>query len=196
MRFYCMRAALIGAIAAGLIGSAVAQEPLTLHGLKFPAKIQGAQRGAPHDFEKTNPGYGHSVQYTAPDWAITVYIYDMGRDKIPDDPQSEVVKGQLEAAKREVYDVRSDVEWRREFTIDGESRKARFICGSFAFADKNSEPLDSFVCMTGWKNKFVKFRLTTRPRDGTEAEATRFVRGWIKVLWPPRAPVPQRSASP
>jgi hypothetical protein len=166
-------------------GVAGAQESLAIHGLKFPARIQAAERGSTHNFEKDNPGLGHSVHYRAPDWAITVYIYDLGRDKIPDDPRSEIVKAQLDAAKREVDDVRTAVEWRREFTIDGESRKPRFICASCAFKDEKSQPLDSFICLTAWKNKFIKYRLTTRPRQGTEAEAIRFMRAWVRVLWPP-----------
>jgi hypothetical protein len=200
VRFTIRRAACIGLVAAGLGGAVTAvaapKEPLTIYGLKFPDKIAGAERGEPHDFEKANPGYGHSVHYTMPGWSITVYIYDMGRTSIPDDPQSDVVKGQLAEARREVFDVRSKVEWKRDFPIHGESRKVRFICGAFAFANKASESLDSFLCLTAWKNKFVKFRLTTRPSSGSEAEATRFVRAWTGVLWPSRPAARQRSASP
>ena len=68
-QFAFMRAALIGLIAAGFIGGCGREEALTLHGLTFPGRVQAAQRGAPHDLEKSNPGYGHSVQYTQPDWA-------------------------------------------------------------------------------------------------------------------------------
>jgi hypothetical protein len=198
--FAAKRAACIGLVAAGLAGAlgiAVAKSPLTISGLRFPDKIAGAERGEPHEYEKTNPGLGHSVQYGMPGWAITVYIYDMGRTSIPDDPQSEVVKGQLDEARREVFQVRSKVEWKRDFSIGSESRRVRFSCGAFAYADKASEPLDGFVCLTAWKNKFVKFRLTTRAQKGSEAEATRFVRAWTGVLWPSRAPAArQQSASP
>lgn len=201
IRFAIKRAAYVGLMAAGLIGApgvaAAPKEPLTIYGLKFPDRIAGAERAEAHDFEKANPGFGHSVQYAMPAWSINVYIYDMGRTSIPDDPQSELVKGQLADARREVFQVRSKVEWKRDFSIHSESRKVRFICGAFAFADKPSEPRDSFVCLTAWKNKFVKFRLTTPPRSGAEAEATRFVRAWTGVLWPSRAPAAsQRSASP
>jgi hypothetical protein len=198
--FAIKRAAFTGLVAAGLIGAlgaAAAKEPLTIYGLRFPDRIAGAERGEPHDFEKANPGLGHSVQYRMPDWSITVYIYDMGRTSIPDDPQSDVVKSQLEDARREVFQVRSNVEWKRDFSIGSESRKVRFICGVFAFTGKASERLDGLLCLTAWKNKFVKFRLTTSARKGSEAEATRFVRAWTGVLWPSRAPAArQRSASP
>ena len=44
--------------------------------------------------------------------------------------------------------------------------------------------MDSFLCLTGWNNKFVKFRLTTRhdPRSG--GEVRRFMEAWLKILWP------------
>jgi hypothetical protein len=198
-RFAIIRAACIGLFSAGLIaapGAAPApKDPITIQGLTFPDRIGGAERGETHDFEKTNPGLGHSVQYRMPGWSITVYVYDKGRTSIPDDPQSDVIKGEFAEARREVFDVRSQVEWKRDFSIQGESRKARFACGAFSFTNKASDQLSGFLCLTGWKNKFVKFRLTT-PR-GSEAEAARFVRAWTGVLWPPRAPAArQRSASP
>ena len=201
IRFAITRAACIGLFSAGLIGAPGAapapKDPVTIQGLAFPDRIGGAERGEVHDFEKTNPGLGHSVPYRMPGWAISVYVYDKGRTSVPDDPQSDVVKAELADARREVFEVRSNVEWKRDFSVQGEGRKVRFVCGAFTFADKPPDRLTGFLCLTGWKNKFVKVRLTTQARCGTEAEATRFVRAWTSVLWPPRAPgTRQRSASP
>jgi len=38
--------------------------------------------------------------------------------------------------------------------------------------------------LTGWHNKFVKFRMTTRPSPRSSADARRFVEAWLKILWP------------
>ena len=50
--------------------------------------------------------------------------------------------------------------------------------------DEPEGAVDSFLCLTGWHNKFVKFRLTTRPSPRSSAEARRFVEAWLKILWP------------
>jgi len=45
--------------------------------------------------------------------------------------------------------------------------------------------IDMFIYdLTGWHNKFVKFRMTTRPSPRSSADARRFVEAWLKILWP------------
>jgi hypothetical protein len=34
------------------------------------------------------------------------------------------------------------------------------------------------------KNKFLKFRVSTIPHKGSQAEAKRFITAWIDRLWP------------
>jgi hypothetical protein len=44
--------------------------------------------------------------------------------------------------------------------------------------------VDSFLCLTSWNAKFLKFRLTTAHASGTASDARRFMKAWLPVLWP------------
>lgn len=193
--FYVFRAvaAQLIVMAGFAVGSAaaLAKEPLTLLGLAFPEKIAGTQRGSAHDFEKTNPGLGHGVEYLRSGWKINVYVYDLRRTSISDDLQSEVVKSQLAQAKGDILSLQksgtySKIELRREFSIADARKQPRFLCASYSFVHSKTGEVDSLLCLTSWKNKFVKFRLTTPRRSGAETEAARFVGAWSGLLWPSR----------
>jgi hypothetical protein len=61
----------------------------------------------------------------------------------------------------------------------------RFFCSAFSYLQKGiAATVDSYLCLTAWKNKFFKIRMT-RPQHATSgADAEQFVKGWISVLWP------------
>src|SRR5437588_8295646 len=180
-----MRLRLILTFAALLVlaGAAHAQQPVVIFGVEFPDRIAGAQRGAPHDFETERPGLGHSVAYEAPGWKIDIYIYDLRRRDIADDPQSEPVKGQLAQASGDIVKTYGQAETRLKYAILDDAARVRFLCASFAFTDREG-PRDSYLCVTAARGKFVKFRLTTARRPGSESAANNFVQAWTKVLWP------------
>ena len=87
----------------------------------------------------------------------------------------------FEQQRRGVY---SEVKMTGAYTIKDSAGRGRFLCEDFSYVRQPEGSVDSFLCVTGWNNKFVKFRMTTRhgPRSG--AEARRFVEAWLKVLWP------------
>ena len=178
------RTSLILTFAALLLaaGAALAQQPLTLFGLTFPDRIAGTQRMPPHDFESKNPGLGYSVEYRTQGWKIDVYVYDLGRSSIPDDPQSEAVTGQLAQATGDIYKSYGQVETRLTYAILDDAAHVRFLCRSFGYNDKQG-PRDSYLCVTSARGKFVKFRLTTERRPGSESAANGFVQAWTGVLW-------------
>ena len=167
-----------------------AQGPLTILGLTIPDRVAGLPHAQPYDFEKTNPGLGYSIEFQRPGWRIDVYIYDFRMTSIPDDPMSDVIKNQLAQAKGDVFALEkrgnyADVALKDEYTVSDREGRTRFVCASFNYVHKAmAATVDSYLCLTSWKNKFFKIRMTARQGDTTRAVAAQFVEAWINVLWP------------
>jgi len=182
----------LGAImAAALVLAAIAtaRAAVTYFGLMFPDQVGDAPIGPTRDFETEHPGLGYGVRYQKPGWAVDIFIYDLRRSSIPDDPGSDVVKAQLEQAQGDVFEQQrrgaySQVTMTGSYTVKDMGGRDRFLCDDFSYVRQPEGSVDSFLCVTGWNNKFVKFRMTTRhdPRSG--AEARQFMEAWLKVLWP------------
>ena len=182
--FTAMMAAVLvlGAVAA-------AHAAVTYFGLTFPDRVGGAERGSTRDFEATNPGLGYGVKYDKPGWAIDVFIYDLGRASISDDVGSDVLKAQIEQAQGDIFEQQTrgaytDVKVTGSYVIKDNRGRGRFLCEGFSYVRQPEGSVDSFLCLAGWNNKFVKFRLTTRHAASSGAEARRLMEAWLKVLWP------------
>lgn len=183
---------LVLALAAPAMAQTPALAPPTeapvFFGLRFPDAVAGFPRGTVVDFEKDRPGLGYDVKYGGNGWVIDVFIYDAGLKDIPDSPRSDVVRGQFAQARADIFRRQQaggdKVEEKETFQIATPDKTIRFICGAYLIVNKSRQRLDSFLCLTTWKGRFVKYRLTTLRRDGNERTAKRFVSGWIDVLWP------------
>jgi hypothetical protein len=165
--------------------AAIAQQ-LTVSGLTFPDSVSGFARGPVQDYEKTHPGLGQSVAYERGPWRADVYVYDLRRSSIPDDPHSEAIRQQLLQAKLDVYRAQQRGAWQkaelyRSFTLP-EHGVQRFSCASFTLVSPVNVEVDSTLCVTGSKNKFVKFRVTG-PHRGA-AEPMQFIEAFGPLLWP------------
>ena len=162
---------------------------LTFFGLTFPERVADAKIGPARDFETSDPGLGYGVKYEKPGWAMDVFIYDLGRKSIPGDIDSEVLKAQIAQARGDILEQEKKgayqkVKLTRSHVINDSRGRGRFLCEDFSYIRDPEGSVDSFLCLTGWKNKFVKFRLTTRPNPRSAAESQRFVEAWLKILWP------------
>jgi hypothetical protein len=176
----------LAALALFLLPAAVLAEQLTMSGLAFPDSISGFTRGQVQDYEKTHPGFGQSVAYGQGPWRADVYVYDLRRSSIPDDPASEAVTQEFEQAKNDVFRARQRGAWQRAeldrtFTLP-ERGPPRFTCASFTLVSKANVEVDSTLCVTASKNKFVKFRVTG-PQRGA-AEPAQFIEAWAPLLSP------------
>jgi hypothetical protein len=182
-------AALLGAFfLLGAIANAGAAA-LTFFGLTFPEQVAGAKIGSARDFETSDPGLGYGVKYEKPGWALDVFIYDLGRKSIPDDIDSDVLKAQIAQAQGDIFEQEKkgtyqQVKLTRSHVVNDSRGRGRLLCEDFTYVRQPEGSVDSFLCLTGWKNKFVKFRLTTRRNPRSAAEAQRFVDAWLKILWP------------
>jgi len=166
-----------------------AQQPPTILGLKIPDKVGGLAHAAPFDFEKTNPGLGYSIEFLRPGWRIDVYIYDMRMKSIPDDLDSEVIKKQFAQATDDIFALEkrgtyAKVTAKGDYSIE-RGGQTRFLCSAFSYVHTQSAvTVDSYLCLTSWKNKFFKIRMTTPQNGDSRSEADKFAEAWIKVLWP------------
>lgn len=111
------------------------------------------------------------MDYSQSGWKLDVFIYDLKRAAIPEDPKSAIVRAEFERARADAFlaqprGLYAQVYLRRNFTIkDG------------------AKPQDGFLCVTSWNNKFVKLRLTTLSDASAENSARKYVNDWIPVLW-------------
>jgi hypothetical protein len=201
----CLTALLAVLLSAVVTPMAFAIAPVTVYGLKFPEEIGGFALNDSTNLEKSNPGLGYSLDYSQPGWKLDVFIYDLKRAAIPDDAKSAIVRAEFERSRDDVFLAQprgpyAQVYLRRNFTIEDTKKQTRFQCAAFHMTRDGAKPQDGFLCVTSWRNKFLKYRLTTLAHTGSEAEARQHVAAWINVLWsgPNAAPQaePARRATP
>src|SRR5262245_10231932 len=184
------RMLLCGFVLAALQSPTLAQAPttdtITLHGLTFPPAIADAQRFSVREHEKENPGLGYSVGYRQPDAVATVYVYDLKQHDIPDDASSPAIRAQFAMASSDVFRIQQqgaylDVKSKGEFSMADARGRTRLLCETFELRRADGK-LESYLCLGGWRNKFVKFRMTGV--GFPQSEAQRFMQAWIDLLWP------------
>jgi len=194
MRFDARRATRcrrVAALAATVVLGAVVASlaAVTCLGLTFPDQVAGATLGPVTDFEKDKPGLGYGIRYQLQGWSIDIYIYNDAINPIPDDLSSDVIKAQLAQAQGDIFErqkrgTASDIKLTGSRDITDARGRLRFLCRDYTFIDQSQRALDSFLCLTGWHNEFIKFRLTTLRHSGSDAEARRLVQAWLGILWP------------
>jgi hypothetical protein len=180
--------ALVGALTA-LGAISASQAAATFLGLTFPDRVAGAQIGPTTNFEEKAPGWGYGVRYRQEGWTIDVYIYDHALSAVSDDLQSDVLKSEVKEAQSEIMELQrrgsyAKVELLRDYVMRDPRGRPRFLCSDFVYTHEKLGNVDSYLCLTGWHDKFVKFRLTGRHHAGSDRDAKGFVEAWFPILWP------------
>jgi hypothetical protein len=103
--------------------------------------------------------------------------------------ESDVVKAQLRQAQGDILELQrrgvyAKVDLTRSYAMRDGRGRSRLRCSDFVYVHDKVGTVDSFLCLTVWKGKFVKFRLTSARHGGSEAEAKRFLDAWFGILWP------------
>jgi hypothetical protein len=101
----------LAALVLALLTVPASAEPQTYSGIAFPDRVAEFVRGKVDDFEPAHPGLGQSIAYDRGAWHANVYVYDLRRGRIPDDPASEVVKAEFAQAKSDVFRARQKGGW-------------------------------------------------------------------------------------
>ena len=157
-------------------------------GLRAPEEIEGFSLDDSTNFEKIRPGDGYGLDYSQFGWKLDVFIYDLKRAAIPEDPKSAIVRAEFERARADAFlaqprGLYAQVYLRRNFTIEDGAKRTCFQCAAFHLTRDGAKPQDGFLCVTSWNNKFVKLRLTTLSDASAENSARKYVNDWIPVLW-------------
>lgn len=169
--------------------AAAGHMPTAFYGLTFPEQIAGAKIEQTTEYEGRAPGWGYSVKYEKPGWRLDVYIYDLGLASIPDGPASDALRQEMARSVDEIFAMQargfySEVTLRRDHLVHDASGRARLSCADYAFRHGSKGQVDSFLCLTGWGNKFLKFRLTSPRHPGAGSEAEQILAAWFGLLWP------------
>ena len=189
-----MRKAFAGilAVVAVLVSAApaFAQEKLkVVYGLSIPDRVGGLVYARTIDFESKSPGLGYALRFGGkPGWMVDVYLYDLGQRTIPADAESDVIRNQLAQARGDVFELGkrgtyANVTDKGDFTVPA-TGKPRFICSSFSYrrGERTDIDVESYLCLSSWKDKFVKVRMTAPKATMSRADASNFVQAWIELL--------------
>ena len=99
--------------------------------------------------------------YRQPGAVSTVYIYDLKRRDIPDDPSAPAIKAEFEAAKGDMMSVLqqglySKVEPKEQFWAADAHNRTRLLCGAATVVRiDRPEELASYLCVGGWNGRFI-----------------------------------------
>jgi hypothetical protein len=175
-----MKRAILSMLSAiALISVSRAVEGPTFLGLTFPLTIGGAVYDGFTDNEAQHPGLGYTVAYRHPQFNISVYIYDLGLSVIPNDTESGPLYENFQDSKAAVSRRGLPVELKREF-VASRGGGPKYLCVSHTIMAPG--PHESLLCLSSWKNKFVKFRVTGPRTETSDIEAQTFVAAWSEVL--------------
>lgn len=186
-----LRGILAFASLVALVLAASAQNAGTVYGLTVPAQVDRLTRGPPVDYESKSPGLGYAFRFSGhPGWTVDVYIYDFQLKSIPADLNSAVVIDQFKRAQNDIFALGqsggyANVRATGTFEV-ARAGKPAFHCAAFNYlrGEKRDIDVDSFLCLTSWNDKFVKFRMTGVKGSITRYDAVSFVTAWIPLLWP------------
>jgi hypothetical protein len=176
--------------AAAALAQEKPQEKLNVvYGLPIPDRVGGLVYARTVDFESKSPGLGYALRFAGkPGWMVDVYLYDLGLKTIPADTESDVIKDQLAQARGDVFELGkrgtyAGVTDKGDFKVPA-TGKPRFICASFSYlrGDRVDIDVESYLCLSSWKDKFVKVRMTAPKGTMARSDATDFVQAWIELL--------------
>ena len=182
-------------------GTAHAITSVNVFGLKAPEEVGGFRLNDSTNFERARPGEGYGLDYSQPGWKLDVFIYDLRRNAIPEDPKSAIVRAEFERSREDAFlaqprGLYAQVYLRRNFTIEDPGSRTRFQCAAFHLTRDGAKPQDGFLCVTSWNNKFIKFRMTTLADRDTEHAARQHMAAWVPVLWGPGSRTVEKPEKP
>jgi len=168
---------LIAALLVGLLASSARADDSKLPGPKIVLpEVAGLTRQKPNLFKEA--GQGYSVSYFGKDTSLTVtlYVYNLGRDRIPPGAGSDAVKAEMLDSLNALEANKTSGRYKAiapagETTVTPagkggpEFRRRRYEIDITKEGEGTTE-----LYLTGYKDHFVKIRTTYLDRDRTECE--------------------------
>ncbi len=156
--------------------------------IEFPV-IEGWEKGDITVYP--TPELGYSIVYQSREvGTMTIYVYNGGLKKIPNDINDKILKSQMEQAKgdikqagklgyyEDVKEVKSET-----VTLGGASGKIKALHSVFTFGIRG-QTINSEIYLFGYQNNFIKIR-ASRPiqKNETEKEALTIILTEIDALF-------------
>ncbi len=144
-----------------------AQETVSYFGFDFPLRIGPLTRGDVSNLEKSYPGYGYGIRYSAPGHRIDIFVYDLGKRRIEDDVLSPEQKAEFANAVAETYRAKERGLYRN--VTEGQNfespavKNPFFLCRAFVLDRGDGRTEDSVLCLGARNNKFFKVRMSLSP---------------------------------
>jgi hypothetical protein len=158
-------------------------------GVTFPERLGTLEKGQVTDFEKDHPGLGVSVGYHGPGITVTLYIYTMGLEAVPEDLKSSTIRNHfnqvcadvMRAGERGLYANVSKIS--EDQVTWGDPSKTKSLHAWFTYLQNGRDRL-SHLYLMGFKNHFFKVRFTYDKSEGATAEGLqkRFLRELAQIL--------------
>lgn len=153
----------------------IKKQPFDLK-INFP-EVEGWEKDDIQNYP--TPALGYSINYESEDGGrVTVYVYNGGRAKIPNDVSHKVLKDEINKAKSEIYQVEKLGHYKnvkevknRTMVLGGEAGKVESLHILFSF-EAGANKLTSEIYLFGFENHFIKIRATRLYEDeNTKNEA-------------------------
>jgi hypothetical protein len=168
---------LFAALFVGLLASSTRADDPKLPGPKFALpEVAGLNRQKANLFKEA--GLGYSVSYFGKDTSltVTVYVYNLGRDKVPTGAGSDAVKAEMLDSLNALEANKTNGRYKAiapagETTVSPagkggpEFRRRRYEIDIAKEGEGTTE-----LYLTGYKDHFVKIRTTYLDKDRAECE--------------------------
>lgn len=138
--------------------------------IEFP-EIDGWDKGEIQKYPTAALGY--SISYQSEEGGIvTIYVYNAGQSKIPDDLNDIILKNELDKAKNDIIQAGKagyyeNVKELKNDTVNlgGTSGKTKSLRSLFSF-NLRGQDVNSEVYLFSYENNFIKIRATRPKTDG------------------------------
>jgi hypothetical protein len=154
-------------------GKSESSKTTTRTEIEFP-DIDGWEKGEIQKFPTAALGYSIGYQSNYGD-IITIYVYNGGQTKIPNDINDKILKNEIEKAKNDIIqagkagyyenvkEIKNDT-----VTLGGADGKIKALHTLFNFKLRGQD-VDSEIYLFGYRNNFIKIR-ATRPKAEKNTE--------------------------
>lgn len=157
-------------------------------GLTFPPQIANALKSQSMDYGKSlnrpDLGYGWSYQ-EGQSMVVTVYVYSLGVQAIPDGPSSAPVGEQFQAALGDIRQAAPSKHYDQLKIAKGPAdctmSRLTFRCVTLS-AMQNGRPIFTAVMVTGYRNHFLKLRLDWQAGEISQATVDGFMQTLVGTI--------------
>ncbi|MBX3500943.1 MAG: hypothetical protein KF889_16005 [Alphaproteobacteria bacterium] len=165
-------------------GAARAEYLVMEVGLQFPDRLGSVPLWKGERYPRA--GLGHGIEYRAPGFAGSVYVYDAGNPNIPNGTDNETVRTQFSRARNEIVAYQRHIKQPEPQPLSEQPIRAssvEFLAASYRVVRGDVETV-SLVAMTGYRRHFIKIRVSVPAASGAAGarQMEEFVQNVARML--------------